>query len=156
MSRAQQVTRSGTVHISYGESDTEALDVEGCEAFDEFEAHGDFVSPQTRAFRYIFVQTDGNLAIGHMEALYEYLPLENKGDFHCDDERLNRIYDVALHTLHLNSREFFLDGIKRDPLGMERRRHPELPAQLLFLQRQRHLPAHHAVPAGQGPAENHP
>lgn len=112
--KGTQVTGSGTVHISYGESDTEALDVEGCEAFDEFDAHGDFVSPQTRAFRYIFVQTGGDLAIGHIEALYEYLPLENKGDFHCDDERLNRIYDVALHTLHLNSREFFLDGIKRD------------------------------------------
>ena len=112
--KGTQVTGKGTVHISYGESDTEALDVEGCEAFDELEADGDFVAPQTRAFRYIFVQTGGDLAIGHIEALYEYLPLENKGDFRCDDERLNRIYEVALHTLHLNSREFFLDGIKRD------------------------------------------
>lgn len=53
--KGTQVTGKGTVHISYGESDTEALDVEGCEAFDELEVHGDFIAPQTRAFRYIFV-----------------------------------------------------------------------------------------------------
>ena len=44
----------------------------------------------------------------------EYLPVESRGSFSCSDSLLNRIYDVSLYTLHLNTREFFLDGIKRD------------------------------------------
>jgi len=46
--------------------------------------------------------------------LYEYLPVKYKGFFSCSDSLLNRIYDVSLYTLHLNTREFHLDGIKRD------------------------------------------
>jgi len=61
------------------------------------------------------VQTGGDLATrATLRRCTNTSRLENKGDFRCDDERLNRIYEVALHTLHLNSREFFLDGIKRD------------------------------------------
>lgn len=40
--------------------------------------------------------------------------MENKGSFKCSDELLNKIWDTSVYTLHLNSREFFLDGIKRD------------------------------------------
>ena len=34
--------------------------------------------------------------------------------FSCEDERLNAIYDVSARTMELCTREFFLDGIKRD------------------------------------------
>jgi len=37
-----------------------------------------------------------------------------EGSFRSSNERLNRIWAVARHTLELNTREFFLDGIKRD------------------------------------------
>ena len=46
--------------------------------------------------------------------LYEYADLKDKGSFTCNDEEINKIYDVAKYTLHLNTREFFIDGIKRD------------------------------------------
>jgi len=46
--------------------------------------------------------------------LYEYLPLEYKGGFRCNDEQINNIWDVSAYTLHLTAREFFFDGIKRD------------------------------------------
>ena len=46
--------------------------------------------------------------------LYEYVPVETRGMFECSDPLLNEIHRTALHTLHLNTREFFLDGIKRD------------------------------------------
>ena len=49
-----------------------------------------------------------------VKAEYEYLPLEYKGSFHCSEEIINKVWDVAAYTFHLNSREFFLDGIKRD------------------------------------------
>jgi hypothetical protein len=38
----------------------------------------------------------------------------DRGSFRCSDETVNKIYDVANYTLHLNTREFFIDGIKRD------------------------------------------
>ena len=37
-----------------------------------------------------------------------------RGKFDCADGELNDIWRVAAYTFHLNSREFFLDGIKRD------------------------------------------
>ncbi len=45
---------------------------------------------------------------------YEYLPLVHRGAFKSSDEELNKISDVAARTLELNTREFFLDSIKRD------------------------------------------
>jgi len=46
--------------------------------------------------------------------LYEYAPVARRGTFRCSDTLLNRIYDVSEYTFHLNTREFFIDGIKRD------------------------------------------
>jgi len=46
--------------------------------------------------------------------MYEYLPLEYRGAFKSSDELLNEIWDVSAYTMHLTTREFFIDGIKRD------------------------------------------
>ena len=40
--------------------------------------------------------------------------MKERGNFRCNDEEINRIYDVARYTFELNTREFFIDGIKRD------------------------------------------
>lgn len=47
---------------------------------------------------------------------YEYAPFdtERSGSFRCSDEELNHIWDVAAYTMDLTTREFFMDGIKRD------------------------------------------
>ena len=47
---------------------------------------------------------------------YEYLPFdeEKSGSFRCDDDELNRIWEVSAYTMDLTTREFFMDGIKRD------------------------------------------
>ena len=45
---------------------------------------------------------------------YEYLPVTYRGTFKCNDEELNKIWEVGAYTMHLTSREFFIDGIKRD------------------------------------------
>ena len=50
----------------------------------------------------------------HINAKYEYLPLEDKAHFSCDNGIVSEIWDLCAYTFHLNSREFFLDGIKRD------------------------------------------
>lgn len=100
------------IKVTYGESREEALDYEYAvirETVSESETYA--LAP--RAFRYICIDSE-NADELEVYAEYEYLPLEDRGSFKCDSERVNKIWDVCAYTLHLNSREFFLDGIKRD------------------------------------------
>jgi alpha-L-rhamnosidase len=68
----------------------------------------------SRGFRYINVLLDDNVSVDDVSMLYEYSPVEQRGSFKCSDELINKIWDVSAYTLHLNTREFFIDGIKRD------------------------------------------
>lgn len=98
------------VSVQFGESREEALDAENSVIhFNQTPVKGElrFIP---YAFRYVFISDKR----AEIEAEYEYLPLEYKGAFQCDDEVVNRVWEVAAYTFHLCSREFFLDGIKRD------------------------------------------
>ena len=48
--------------------------------------------------------------MGQDQPQYEYLPEEYRGSFKCNDEELNRIWEVGAYTMHLTTREFFIDG----------------------------------------------
>ncbi len=100
-----------TMGVFYGESVEEALDTEYSIVRETVCGQSEYRLTQ-RAFRYVFIKTTAKCLDVSME--YEYLPLEQKGTFRCDNEKFNRIYDVCKHTFHLNCRESFLDGIKRD------------------------------------------
>lgn len=108
----------GPVTIYYGESKEEALSPEGCETLDNLSIHHEgkkpVVTSLSKAFRYVNIQYDPAVQIDSVSMWYEYLPVQERGAFRCSDEQLNKIYDVAKYTLHLNTREFFIDGIKRD------------------------------------------
>ncbi|GAB4018588.1 alpha-L-rhamnosidase-related protein [Spirosoma koreense] len=108
----------GAVNIYYGESREEALATDTGETTDFLQIDQrqkrDSTMELTKAFRYVNVQFDGSVAIDSVSMLYEYLPVADRGSFRCNDEQINKIYDVATYTLHLNTREFFIDGIKRD------------------------------------------
>jgi len=108
----------GTVSIYYGESLEEAQSTTACETLDRLEinvpAAQDSVMPLSKAFRYVHIRYDNGINIDSVSMLYEYLPVARRGAFRCSDEEINRIWDVAAYTLHLNTREFFIDGIKRD------------------------------------------
>jgi len=112
------VIGKGPVTIYYGESKEEALSPEGCETLDKLEINHtgkqSFVTVLSKAFRFVNIQYDPAVNIDSVSMWYEFLPVEEKGGFRCSDEQLNKIYDVAKYTLHLNTREFFIDGIKRD------------------------------------------
>ena len=98
--------------IICGESREEALDPENAIVHIPADIKDGAFTSTTVAFRYLFVPdvlTDHDLS-----ADYEYLPLEDKGAFRSDNELINKIWDVAAYTLHLNTREGFFDGIKRD------------------------------------------
>lgn len=108
----------GQAKLYYGESKEEALSPDSCEVFDTIAFDGTpaarFVISESKAFRYVNIVMDKDLQADSVSMLYEYLPLVYKGRFSSSNEKLNRIWDVAAYTLHLNTREFFLDGIKRD------------------------------------------
>jgi len=108
----------GNLHIYYGESKEEALSPEHCETLDNLQLNEsqkkDSVMELSKAFRYVNVQFDNTVKLDSVSMLYEYSPVTERGNFRCSDDQVNKIYDVAKYTLHLNTREFFIDGIKRD------------------------------------------
>jgi alpha-L-rhamnosidase len=106
----------GRVSVSYGESVEEAKDTKHCVLLDDCVVEQGETERvlSLGAFRYAWLRCDDTLDLGRISALFEYLPLDYRGAFSCSDERLNRIWEVSRYTLHLNTREFFLDGIKRD------------------------------------------
>lgn len=95
-----------------GESREEALDPENAVVHVDLQAENGSFTSITVAFRYVFVPD--TLGSYDFSADYEYLPLTDKGAFRSDDEQINKIWEVAAYTLHLNAREGFFDGIKRD------------------------------------------
>jgi hypothetical protein len=111
----ENIQGEGLVEIYYGESREEALDKEHCETLDKFEVSGSgFQVPESKAFRFVYIETD--VTIGKIAMDYEYLPFDDRksGSFRCNDEELNRIWEVGAYTMDLTTREFFMDGIKRD------------------------------------------
>ncbi len=98
------------IHVSYGESSEEALDVENSILFEDVSGENSYKLRQ-RAFRYIYITGTENPKV---YAELEYLPIEYKGSFRCDDENVNKIWDMCAYTLHLNMREVLTEAIKRD------------------------------------------
>ena len=103
----------GRVHIYYGESAEEALDKEHCETLDVLCEGGEL---ESKAFRYVYIEKGQDASYEEVLMDYEYAPFDEKksGSFRCDDEELNRIWEVSAYTMDLTTREFFMDGIKRD------------------------------------------
>ena len=120
---------NGTIDIYYGESEEEARDKEHCETLDKLAVKNgmitdlatgkadalttDYVMGNSKAFRYIYIETDG-CTVENVSMDYEYMPETEHGTFKCNDEELNRIWEIGAYTMQLTSREFFIDGIKRD------------------------------------------
>ncbi|MDL2233044.1 hypothetical protein LJC63_05625 [Ruminococcaceae bacterium OttesenSCG-928-L11] len=107
---AVTVPNDTTLTVVYGESREEALDREWSVIHLTQDTVHCVLRLAPRAFRYLFVDNPA----AEVLAEYEYLPLEQRGSFHCDEDIVNTVWDTAAYTFHLNSREFFLDGIKRD------------------------------------------
>ena len=97
--------------VYLGESRPEALDTKNCYFFCT-------PDPATgrcprAAVRCAFLP-DTQPGDFRVRAIHQYIHIPVRASFRCDDETLNRIFDVAAHTFQLCSQVFFLDGIKRD------------------------------------------
>lgn len=112
------LTGKGNLSIYYGESKEEAMSVDHCEALDRIKvdetSQKEYRLPLSKAFRFVNIQFDPSIKLDSASMLYEYAGIPERGSFKCNDEEVNRIYDVARYTFELNTREFFIDGIKRD------------------------------------------
>lgn len=109
----------GKLFVYYGESLEEALDIEHCILLDQAELDSmqadTYTFSDSRAFRYIqLVTANTELDISHFSMQYEYLPVQYRSSFRSSNDQLNDIWDTSIYTFHLNTREFFFDGIKRD------------------------------------------
>jgi alpha-L-rhamnosidase len=126
----QGLKGTGEVHIYYGESPEEAMDTKFCETLDRLSLHASSVTDEARnvtskpednytlgnnkAFRYVYITKDAGVSYADVSMLYEYKPEVRKGSFRCNDEEVNRMWEVGAYTMQLTTREFFIDGIKRD------------------------------------------
>lgn len=129
----QNLSGKGTISIYYGESAEEARDTAYCETLDRIAVEpgqvtdltlrqttpltassGEYTLTNSKAFRYVYITSDSGVQLGDVSMQYEYLPEEYRGSFRCSDEEVNRIWEVGAYTMHLTTREFFIDGIKRD------------------------------------------
>ena len=97
--------------VFYGESREEATDIKYSYITDCISGSKNYQLRQ-RAFRYIYIK--GSSKNINVSADYEYLPLEAKGKFDCNNDLFKKIFSTAVYTFHLNCREAYFDGIKRD------------------------------------------
>ena len=104
---------SDKAKIYYGESLEEVSDKEHCELLSEdFVVNGDKVTTKiAKAFRYV---TAEGIDFSGISVNEELSPSVLRSSFECDNQTVNEIYKVAVRTMGLCSREFILDGIKRD------------------------------------------
>lgn len=79
-----------------------------------------------RFARIELVDTDRTLLLKEFRAISIYRDIPYLGSFESNDERLNEIWRVGAHTIHLNMQEFLWDGIKRDRLVWVGDLHPEV------------------------------
>lgn len=126
----QGLKGDGKVSVYYGESREEALDKEFCETLDRITVENTTVTNDatneikplsqtytlnsSKAFRYVYITRDAGVSYSDINMLFEYKPEEQRGSFRCNDEEINKIWDVGAYTMLLTTREFFIDGIKRD------------------------------------------
>lgn len=127
-----KVEGEGKVYLYYGESQEEALDKDFCETYDQLivadgaitdlstgktkaiEADGSYTLALSKAFRHIYLCCEGNVSVESLSMDYEYLPEATPGRFRCNDELINKMWEIGEYTMQLTTREFFIDGIKRD------------------------------------------
>ena len=130
-------SKSGTpkVRIRFGESVSECCGTpNGDHAFHDAVltlpayASLDFGNTGFRFARLDVVE--GTLSLLNVIAIAEMRELEKLGTFTSSDERLNAVYDTAVHTVHLNIQDYIYDGVKRDRLIWGGDMHPEVAAVL--------------------------
>ena len=116
------------LHIRFGESVGEALtDIGVSNATNDHAMRDMYIrvpnwsntETNETGFRFVYIELcdpDSFVDIMAAEGILKFRDLQRIGNFECSDELLNRIWDTAVWTTHLNMQEYLWDGIKRDRL----------------------------------------
>ena len=100
------------VRCYFGETLAEAMSDNDCELIEFFTPeNGKYKMPVAKAFRFLRVEANAGYTF---KAFEEYDDFPQTLEFASRNKRLERIMDVARYTFGLCSREFYLDGAKRD------------------------------------------
>lgn len=124
--------------VRFGESASEAMSPLGEKnatndhAVREFTVPVPPMSDQTwgqSGFRFVYLELlndDAEIDLKCVLAAFSYRDLDYKGSFRCNDELINKIFEVSAYTCHLCLQNYLWDGIKRDRLVWIGDSHPEM------------------------------
>lgn len=116
------------LRVRFGESVSEALTPLGVKNAGCDHANRDSVinvgflsanETNESGFRFIYVELlddDMTVTLKAVQAILIYRDLDYRGSFECSDPEINRIWQTAVYTAHLNMQEYLWDGVKRDRL----------------------------------------
>ena len=78
-------------------------------------------------FRFLRIDlaTSGEVGLEFVRAVSLMRPMKAIGSFRSSDERLNKVFETAVRTVHLCCQNYLWDGIKRDRLVWMGDMHPE-------------------------------
>lgn len=132
------IAAGATVRVRFGESVGEAMaEIGGSQNATNDHARRDVKAEVgmmsmnpigETGFRFVRIDledTDAEIWLKSVPAIFVYKDVEYKGSFTCSDPLLKRIWDVGAYTVHLNMQEYVWDGIKRDRLVWIGDMHPE-------------------------------
>ena len=127
------------IRVRFGESASEAMcEIDGKNGATNDHAIRDFETTLpwlglkemgNSGFRFVRIDLlDDNreLHLKEIRAISVMRDIPYRGSFKCNDERLNQIWQVGAHTVHLNMQDYLWDGIKRDRLVWMGDLHPEI------------------------------
>lgn len=136
--RCGQGTNNAKLRVRFGESAMEAMsDIGGEKNATNSHSVRDMIVEANylgmtevgnTGFRFVrldLLDENGYIEIKSVRAAITYRDIEYKGNFRCNDELLNKIWNTGAYTVHLNMQNFLWDGIKRDRLVWIGDMHPE-------------------------------
>ena len=148
--------RNAKVRVRFGESVSESMaelkgTAEGATATNDHAIRDDIVllpwlgrrEIGETGFRFVRIDNVGAspVQLEYVRAVSVMRPWRQLGAFRCSDERLNRIFDTAVRTVHLCCQDYIWDGVKRDRLVWMGDTHPEIKAILAVFGAQDIIPA---------------
>lgn len=129
-------TKGAKVRLRFGESVSETLTTAGEGTATNDHAMRDFeiavpwfgqIEVGNTGYRFLRIDLVSGKKVGFefVRAVSLMRPMKAVGSFRCSDERLNRVYETAVRTVHLCCQDYLWDGIKRDRLVWMGDTHPE-------------------------------
>lgn len=130
-------TANARLRVRFGESVSEAMSSIGEKGATNDHAMRDFIvsvpsfgSLEIGNTGFRFVRLDlvsgGEVGLEFVRAVSLMRPMPRLGGFRSSDERLNRVFETAVRTVHLCCQDYLWDGIKRDRLVWIGDMHPEM------------------------------